>query len=114
MWFDLAGTRTVAQTCQAFEHSDTYEGGSSGSANRGNLLCAAKCKKNKGQVLPQPAVAHSRCSQHPITDPTRRPPAIHSPHDAMIAALNESPNMTCDGHGVLRLAARPAAPIQAA
>jgi len=36
---------------------------------------------------------------HPVAYPARRPPPVHPPHQPVIAALNITPNLACDGHG---------------
>src|SRR5262249_59368408 len=67
-------------------------------------------QQHKTQRIPEPAIAHPRGGQHPVADPARSAPAVHPPHHAMVAAFDESPDLPCDGHGLLRLPAKSSAP----
>src|ERR1051325_7482675 len=96
--FKLAGTRTVAEPLQRFEDEDADDGGKPGGANGGKTMRTAEEKKKDSRGIPDPTVAKTRGRKHPKADPPRGAPAVQAPHQAMIAALNETPDITGNGH----------------
>ena len=67
-------------------------------SNSGETLRTAKKQQHGAQSVPQPPIAHARGGDHPIANPTRGAPAVHPPHQAVIAALDVSPEVACDSH----------------
>jgi len=96
--FQLAGTRTVAEPLERFEDEDADDGGKRGGANGGKTMRTAEEKKKDSRGIPDPTVAKTRGREHPKADPPRGAPAVQAPHQAMIAALNETPDITGNGH----------------
>src|SRR5215475_1192940 len=114
MRFNLARPRAVAQPLENLEYADTDERGAARRAHGRKLLRTANRQQHKTQRIPEPAIAHPRRGQHPVADPARSAPAVHPPHHAMVAAFDESPDLPCDGHGLLRLPAKSVAPAGSA
>ncbi len=102
MRLDLAGTRALAEALKCFEDGDADDGGEGGARDGGKTLRAAEEKKQDCGGIPDPTVAEARGSDHPDANPTRRAPAIHAAHEAMIATLDETPDVAGDGHLVPR------------
>ena len=48
--------------------------------------------------VPDPAVSEASRPDHPDPQPSRRAPAIQTPHDAVIASLDEPPNHSSGCH----------------
>src|SRR6266404_3379637 len=96
--FKLAGARTVAEPLERFEDEDTDDSGKCGRANGGEAVRTAKQKKKDSGGIPDPAVAKAGGGEHPKANPPRGTPAVQAPHQAMIAALNETPDITGNGH----------------
>src|SRR5579859_2740424 len=98
--FDLTGARTLAEALERFEYEYADDGGECSGGNGGKPLRSTENKKKDCGRVPDPTIAEARGGQHPITNPARRAPAIQAPHQAMIAAFNESPDVAGDGHFV--------------
>jgi hypothetical protein len=81
-----------------FEDEDTDYGRESRGADCSKALRAAENKKKNCGGIPNPAVAETRGGNHPEADPTRRTPAIEPAHHAVIAVLDETPEIAGYGH----------------
>src|SRR6202158_4315068 len=99
MWFVLARTLAVANLFEDFKNQYADERCGSGSTNRRRGLRATVNQQDDSEGVPNPAIAHAGSGNHPKADPTRRTPAIHATHQAMVACFNEAPDRARDGHG---------------
>lgn len=101
--FDLARARTLAEVLESFEDEDASDRRQRGGADGGETLRASEKKKENCGRIPDPTVTEARGGQHPIADPAGRTPAIQAAHQTMIAALDETPYIACNGHVVTSL-----------
>src|SRR5262249_26817487 len=68
-------------------------------------LRATKKKEKDCSGVPNPAVSEAGGGNHPIANPPRSAPTVQTPHQTMIAALDETPYIAGNGHVVPRCAA---------
>jgi len=95
---DLARAWALAETFEGFEDKDADEGSESGRADGGEALRATEKKQENRGGIPDPTVAEARGGEHPVANPTRRAPAIQAPHQTMIAAFDETPDVAGYSH----------------
>src|SRR6266403_553923 len=89
---NLSGGSTFDQQCGSIWQ------GRPRSPDGGKTLRSPISKQHQTQAVPDPAVAHARRGDHPDAKPARRAPAIHPPHQPVIATVNVSPEVACDCH----------------
>src|ERR1700736_4283949 len=99
MWFVLARTLAVADLFEDFENEYASESRRARGTNRRCGLRATVYQQDDSERVPNPAIAHAGSGNHPKADPTRRTPAVHATHQAMVACFNEAPDRARDGHG---------------
>jgi len=100
--FELARTRSLAETFESFENPDADDCGEGGRSDCGVTLWAAEDKNENRGGVPDPTVAEARGGNHPDANPARRAPTIEPPHDTVIAALDETPDIAGNGHSAPR------------
>src|SRR5437879_4256720 len=97
---DLAGPEAVAELLQRLENKNPRNRCGAGRADCRVPLRSAKEKKHDSESVPDPAVPHPSRGNHPDPKPARCAPAVHPPHQALIAEFDVSPDAACHRHGV--------------
>src|SRR5882724_6443449 len=97
---DLAGPETVAKPFQGLEDEDAYNCRRSCGANCRIALWSPKKEEHDPESIPDPAIPHPCRDDHPDAKPSRGAPAIHPPHQPLIAAFDVSPEAACNRHRV--------------
>src|SRR6267142_3429918 len=100
MRLDLAGSEAVAELFQRLENKNPRNRRGAGRADGRVLLGSAVEKEHDSKSVPDPAVPHPSGGHHPDPEPARRSPAIHPPHQPLIAEFDISPEAACHRHGV--------------
>src|SRR5580692_9292968 len=71
--------------------------GARGEGNKAHV--AAEKEQGDPNGIPDPAISQARGSDHPVAEPSRRPPAVNLPHDLIVAGLYEIPDHSSSRHG---------------
>src|SRR5882724_6697874 len=97
---DLAGPETVAELFQCLENKNPCNRRGPGRADCRVPPWSAIKKEHDSESVPDPAVPHPGRGNHPDSKPARSAPAVHPPHQALIAEFDVSPEAACNRHRV--------------
>src|SRR5882672_9531666 len=100
MRLDLAGSEAVAELFQRLENKNPRNRRGAGRADCRVPLGSAVEEEHDSESVPDPAVPHPSRGNHPDPEPARCSPAIHPPHQPLIAEFDVSPDVACDCHRV--------------
>src|SRR5580765_5436314 len=90
---DLTGPEAMAEFFQRLENKNPRNRRGAGRANCGVPLRPAKEKEHDAESVPHPAVPHPSRYNHPDPEPARCAPAVHLPHQPLIAEIDISPDV---------------------
>ncbi len=87
---------------ERFENQHADHGGGARCADRGQPLRSAPSQQHDSYSSIAEAITKARRETSPDAKPSRRTPAVHLPHDPVVAVFDEALPGTCelDSHGL--------------